>query len=103
MYSDGTQLRGFYAHDDVCPTLDTRSCAKKFKFIALTEQSGLQLTFDGIMGMWSGASGRTEGLLVPKLYESEIISRNMFSFYLSNDDDDSFIDFGAPNPSVMQT
>ena len=40
-YSDGTQLRGFYAYDDVCPTLDARSCAKKFKFIALTEQSGL--------------------------------------------------------------
>ena len=51
--------------------------------------------------MWSGASGQTKGLLVPQLYESGIISRNMFSFYLSNDGDDSFIDFGAPNPAVM--
>ena len=53
--------------------------------------------------MWSGANGRNEGLLVPKLYENGIISLNMFSFYLSNVGNDSFIDFGAPNPSVMST
>ena len=53
--------------------------------------------------MWSGANGRTEGLLVPQLYESGIISRNMFSFYLTSYGDNSFIDFGTPNPAVMST
>ena len=54
------------------------------------------------MGMWSGANGRTEGLIVPNLYNSGVISRNMFSFFLSNTGDDSFIDFGVPNPRAMK-
>lgn len=55
--------------------------------------------------MWSGANGNTNGLLVPYLYNSGIISSNMFSFYLSSTDEanDSFIDFGAPNTAVMST
>ena len=52
--------------------------------------------------MWSGANGRTEGLIVPKLYNSGVISSNMFSFFLSNTGDDSFIDFGSPNPRAMK-
>ena len=36
-YSDGTQLRGFYAYETVCPVENSKSCKKKFKFIALTE------------------------------------------------------------------
>ena len=40
-YSDGTQLKGFYAYEEICPSEHKNSCKKKFKFIALTEQSGL--------------------------------------------------------------
>jgi hypothetical protein len=45
---------------------------------------GLQWSFDGILGMWSGASGLTSGLLVPYLYRKDVIGKNMFSFYLTN-------------------
>lgn len=52
--------------------------------------------------MWSGGNGYTEGLLVPHLYDQGVISSNIFSFYLSSsdEDNDSFIDFGTPNPAV---
>ena len=57
-YGDGTALRGYYATDSVCPSQDDMSCIDEFKFVALYEQSGLQINYDGIMGMWNGANGR---------------------------------------------
>ena len=71
--------------------------------MALEQQSGLLKHFDGVMGMWSGVNGSTEGLIVPHLYDQGIISRNMFSFFFSNDKNGSYIDLGAPNPAAMNS
>ena len=45
-------------------------------------------------------------LYARQLYSSGIISENTFSFYMTNDawtSGDSYIDWGAPNTSVMSS
>ena len=100
-YGDGTQLSGPYATDTVCATSDTDSCGTDFLFIAVDDQSGLYYRFDGIVGMWSGVDGSTSGLVVPQLYEQGVLSSNMFSFYMTAKADQSYIDFGEPNPTII--
>ena len=55
------------------------------------------------MGMWNGANGKADGLIVPYLHRQGVISRNIFSFYLSGkgSGQDSYIDFGTPNEKVF--
>ena len=38
---------------------------------------------------------------MPELYQGGIISENVFSFYLTGREDSSYMDFGAPDTSVM--
>ena len=53
------------------------------------------------MGMWHGGQDPSETLFVPYLFSQGVISSNMFSFYLSTKGNESFIDFGTPNTSLM--
>ena len=38
---------------------------------------------------------------MPELFEAGVISESVFSFYLTDLSDNSYIDFGTPNTSVM--
>ena len=59
-------------------------------------------TYDGTLGMQSGADGHTERLYVPFLWEKGIISEPTFSFYFADESETSYMDFGTPNESVMK-
>ena len=72
-YEDGTELAGFFASDSVCPASHQNFCVSDFPFLALEQQIGLQSNYDGIIGMWSGANGQKEGLLVPYMHQQGLI------------------------------
>ena len=64
---------------------------------------GLQDYKDGILGMWSGnvRGYDTTEMFMYSLLDSEVIDLNIFSFYLTDQDGASYIDFGEPNTSLM--
>ena len=88
--------------DTVCLTDDWMSCADDFKWLAIETHVGFSTKFDGVMGMQSGADGDTSRLYIPYLFEKDVISENVFSFYLTDTSETSYIDFGTPNTSVMK-
>ena len=103
-YMDGTAIGGFVAFDKACATAGTdSSCAIDFEFVALNTQSGLSDYEDGILGMWSGITDSADQseMFMNGLMANGGISEKTFSFYLTGVDGDSYIDFGAPNESVM--
>jgi hypothetical protein len=101
-YGSGKQLTGHKAYETVCINTDTSSCATSFPFFAITTQSGFTDTFnDAIMGMWAGNLDSQTNLFVPHLYNQGVINENSFSFYLNYEADTSFIDFGAPDPTIV--
>ena len=102
---DGTKLKGFYGTDRVCPTTDTGSCANDFKFVAISEASGLQSYEDGVVGMWSGntddGSYDKTKMFVLEMVADSTITDKIFSWYMSDEQGKTYIDFGAPNSSVF--
>lgn len=99
---DGTSLKGKHAYDRVCPSTTETSCANDFRFVAITKQDGLSSNEDGILGMWSGnVSGYdTTEMFMYKMAADSDIDANIFSFYLTGEDSQSYIDFGTPNAAV---
>ena len=95
-------MKGEYGYDRVCVSSDVSSCASSFLFLALTEQSGLASYEDGVMGMWRGTSvNARQDHYVTWLAKSGAISEPTFSFYLTGTADQSYIDFGTPDASIV--
>ena len=85
-FLDGTKLSGDWVYDQVCISSNPSSCGKDFKWIAVSNNSGLSSEEDGIIGMWSGLSNPSknyEGLLTPWLHEKGVIKEPTFSFLMS--------------------
>jgi len=59
----------------------------------------------GAVGLWNGnVNGYDKKeMLMEKLVADGAISEQTFSFYLDGQSGDSYVDFGAPNTSVMST
>ena len=91
------------AYDRVCPTSDDDSCADDFLFVAISESSGLREYEDGIIGLWSGnkSAAVQEEMIMNKMFTDSTIDEKVFSFYLTDLDNSSYIDFGTPNTAVM--
>ena len=51
--------------------------------------------------MWSGETGIDRDLFVPWLTQSGALTESTFSWYLTGTDSVSYIDFGAPDPSIV--
>ena len=103
-YQDGTTLEGRWATDQTCATSGAGgSCAFDFKFNAIKSQYKLVDYSNGIIGLWSGNSlyAKQDEIFMNKLMASSDISEKIFSFYLTGVKGQSYIDFGAPNQSVM--
>ena len=102
-YHDGTVLEGRVATDRICPYTTFASCASDSQFVAIDYTYGLQDYKDGILGMWSGnvRGYDTTEMFMYSLLDSGVIDLNIFSFYLTDQDGGSYIDFGEPNTSVM--
>ena len=102
-YISGDTLEGFLVYDDVCPLADRDSCAEGFRFVAIHTQAGIDGQLAGVLGMWSGNSPSLdqEEMFMNKMVETSLIDKNIFSFYLTGVDGDSYIDFGEPNPAAM--
>ena len=100
---DGTSLSGNVATDRVCPTTDTNGCSNTQEFVAISSASGLGEDEDGILGMWAGNTGSSDEteMLMPNLVADSTISDNIFSFYMTDTDGQSYIDFGAIDSSVV--
>ena len=103
-YLDGTQLKGYYGTDRVCPTSDDGSCADDFKFSAISVATGLKSYEDGIIGLWSGNTNsvtydRTQ-MFVPEMVKDSTITAQIFSWYMTGQSGKSYVDFGAPNTAV---
>ena len=100
---DGTSLYGQFAYDRVCPTTDTNSCADDFLFVAISSASGLRDYEDGIIGLWSGnySAANQDEMIMNKMFDDSTIDEKVFSFYLTDLANDSYIDFGTPNTAVM--
>ena len=102
-YMSGNELSGKLAHDNVCPVTDADSCANDFRFVAIETVYGLDTQVDGLVGLWSGnkaAYDKTE-MFMYTMIETSTITNNIFSFFLTGLDGDSYIDFGTPNPAAM--
>ena len=65
--------------------------------------SGLGSTTDGILGLWSGnhSSADTSEMFMTHMSADSDITENVFSFYMTGMDGESYIDYGTPNTSVM--
>ena len=103
-YLDGTTLSGNFASDSVCVADDAASCVSGFLWISVSE-SQLGGNYQGILGMGQDYTYRSY-LYARQLYEDGIVSENTFSFLLTDapwTTGDSYIDFGAPNTSVMSS
>lgn len=103
-YMDGTSLYGQLAYDRVCPTTNDDSCADDFLFVAISSASGLRDYEDGIIGLWSGNSDsytNEEEMIMNKMFTDSTIDEKVFSFYLTDLSESSYIDFGTPNTAVM--
>ena len=101
-YADGSYVNGQAATDKLCVTQDPASCTLGFKFLAVFYQNGFSASYDGILGMKSGANGNTDPLFVPHLYSQGLIAKNEFAFYTTGENGKSFFDLGAPNLSIMR-
>ena len=102
-YADKTALKGKWAYDSACLANDAASCASDFHFITITEQAGLQIDEDGILGMWSGfgETGPNHALYVPWLLSKGVIDEATFSWYMTGLSGTTYIDFGAPDASII--
>lgn len=71
--------------------------------MALTQADGLSDYEDGILGMWSGnRNGYSDAeMLQPGLFDDNVITQNVFSFYLTGLFGTSYIDFGAIDTSLV--
>ena len=77
-----------------CTKASQETCAD-VEFLLMYEQKGLD-GISGLVGMSTGMSYRSDGqLLVKELYEAGLITYPAFGFYLSGQDDESFLDIGA--------
>ena len=54
-YADGTRIRGNFVYDTVCASSNPNSCAKDFRWLAITEDGGLGDEEDGIIGLQNHA------------------------------------------------
>lgn len=102
-YLDGTSLRGDVSTERICVTTDLASCATAQAFVALTQADGLSDYEDGILGLWSGnRDGYNDfEMLMPGLYDDDVISEQTFSFYLTGLSGTSYIDFGPIDTSLV--
>ena len=101
-YLDGTELSGQLATDTACPTTTSTSCATGFQFVAITTNDGLGVEEDGILGMWSGSWSLydTTEMFMYAMDATSDITENTFSYYLTGTDEQSYLDFGAPNTAA---
>ena len=103
-YMDGTSLKGYYGTDRVCPTNVVGSCTNDFKFIAISEATGLKSYEDGIIGLWSGNTNSISYdktmMFVPEMVTDSTITDKVFSWYMSGKAGKTYIDFGTPNSSI---
>jgi len=106
-YMDGTQLKGYYGTDRVCPTSSDNSCADNFKFTAIHTATGLRDYEDGIIGLWSGNTLNSlyddATMFMPKMTADSTITQKVFSWYMTGQSGKSYIDFGAPNTAVYSS
>ena len=96
--------RGYEASDAVCFTSDESHCAYNFKFFAITYQDGGLFDFeDGIIGMSTHKNDYVTGpLLIAELYDQKKIQKPRFAFYLSGEQDTSYIDIGEFHYSSLK-
>ena len=75
--------------------------------MAIETERGFGSRIEGVIGLWSWTYDETDPAmqlypktLVQKFHEDGVISEGCFSFYLSAEDKQSYIDFGTPNEKV---
>ena len=97
-YLDGTRLEGQFATDRVCPIEEDPTSCSTFKFSALYTVQDIKDYMDGILGLWSGNTADEDydltEMLIPTMKEQGVITTEMFSFYLTGLEGESYIDFG---------
>ena len=104
-YMDGTSISGQLGTDRACPVSDEASCVPSFQFTSISQNNGLSDREEGIIGQWSGnISGYDDvKLIMPQLSEAGAVDDTIFSWFMTDTEGDTYIDFGAPNEAAMSS
>ena len=100
---DGTYYKGFFGTDRVCLTQVTVSCVDEFKFSVVEEAERLKSYTYGNFGLWKGLQGSQDQseMYVPRLKKAGVISEAIYSFYMTGEGGQSYVDFGSPDESIV--
>jgi len=113
-------IEGITGSDDVCVDSEQTNCVNTQELFLIDYQMGIPPDVDGILGLSMGGSldithfGYSEEenmewmeewehapLFVDGLFNGEKISSRSFSFYLADESEDSYVDFGTPRETGM--
>lgn len=102
---NGLSLKGVVGQDSVgLLSTGTFTTNSTFKFFAMTNQSGMVTTYDGILGLsrpYYSVNFTTGPLFNQQLKNEFKITQDVFSLYVSPSI--SYINFGAPNSSAIKS
>lgn len=96
-------IEGVTGSDKVCLS-NGDNCVDSFNFFLVEENFIIPPQVDGILGMCAG--GKVEDHengpdLVQALFDNDVVSENTFSFFLADDVEDSYVDFGPARDTGM--
>ena len=89
-------VKGYEALDFVCFTNNYSHCARDFRWFAITYQDGALSNFvDGILGFSTVTNGYVTGpSLVEELANQGKLGFEKFAFYLTDENETSYLDVG---------
>ena len=101
---NGLSLKGVVARDNLGLLSTGAFTTNDFTFFAMTDQTGLTTTYDGILGLsrpYYSTSFTTGPLFNQALKNTSLITQDVFSLYISPTI--SYINFGAVNNSAIKS
>lgn len=96
-------IEGVTGTDKVCLTSGD-NCVDDFDFFLIEQNFIIPPQIDGILGMCAG--GKVEDHengpdFVQALFDADVISENTFSFFIADEAEDSYVDFGPARDTGM--
>jgi hypothetical protein len=100
---NGLSLKGVVARDNLGLLSTGTFTTNNFTFFAMTNQTGMTTTYDGILGLsrpFYSVNFTTGPLFNQQLKNTSMITQDVFSLYVSPST--SYINFGAVNGSAIR-
>lgn len=99
-------LHGYDISDAVSMDLEGKTRVSKFEFFEIHEQKGIHIAVDGILGMSRRSTNKdykAGPLWIDALFNETLIDKRIFSFYLTNNPSNNYVDIGFADNKAMKS